>query len=161
MVGFLKGKKELGIHTEMFTDAIIDLIESGVVTGGRKTLDNGKVVASFCMGTKKLYDYIDNNPVFSFQPTEYVNDPFIIAQQHKQIAINVALEIDLTGQVCADSLGSKFYSGIGGQVDFNRGAARSPGGKAIIALMSTARDGEVSRIVSQLSPAAGEKGKNR
>ncbi len=155
VIEFLKDKKELGIHTEMFTDAIVDLVESGAVTGNRKTLDRGKVVASFCMGTRRLYDYIDDNPAFSFHPTEYVNDPFIIAQQYKQVAINVALEIDLTGQVCADSLGTQFYSGIGGQVDFNRGAARSTGGKAIIAMPSTAMDGKVSRIVTRLSPGAG------
>ena len=152
---FLKDKRDLGIHTEMFTDAIIDMIESGVITGARKSLDRGKVVASFCMGTRRLYDYIDSNPVFSFHPTEYVNDPYIIGRQHKQVAINVALEIDLTGQVCADSLGTNFYSGIGGQVDFNRGAARSRDGRAIIALPSTARDGTVSRIVTRLSPGAG------
>ena len=151
----LKDKKDLGVHTEMFTDAIIDMVESGVVNGRMKTLDRGKVVASFAVGTRKLYDYIDNNPVFSLNPTEYVNDPFIIAQQRKMVAINVALEVDLTGQVCADSLGTKFFSGIGGQVDFNRGAALSQGGKAIIALPSTARNGEVSRIVCQLSPGAG------
>jgi len=155
VVPFLKDKKDLGIHTEMITDAVIDLVESGVVNGRRKTIDNAKIVASFCMGTKKLYDYIDNNPAFAFHPTEYVNDPYIISQQHKQVAINVALEVDLTGQVCADSLGSRFYSGIGGQVDFNRGAARSLGGKAIIALTSTAKDESVSRIVAQLSPGAG------
>ena len=152
---FLKDKKDLGIHTEMFTDAIVDMMESGTITGARKTMDRGKVVASFCMGTKKVYDYIDNNPSFSFQPTEYVNDPYIISKQHKQVAINVALEVDLTGQVCADSLGTRFYSGIGGQVDFNRGAARCPGGRPIIALPSTAKDGKVSRIVSSLSPGAG------
>ena len=155
VVEFLKGKKELGIHTEMFTDAIIDLVESGTVTGARKTLDRRKIVASFCMGTRKVYEYIDGNPVFSFRPTEYVNDPHVISQQHKQVAINVALEVDLTGQVCADSLGTRFYSGIGGQVDFNRGAARSHGGKAIIALPSTAKDGAISRIVSRLSDGAG------
>ena len=152
---FLQDKKDLGIHTEMFTDAIIDLIESGVITGAHKTIDRGKVVASFCVGTRKLYDYIDDNPMFAFHPTEYVNDPYVISRQHKQVAINNALEIDLTGQVCADSIGTQFYSGIGGQVDFNRGAARSPGGKAIIALPSTAKDGRVSRIVSRLSPGAG------
>lgn len=152
---FLKSKHDLGIHTEMFTDTIIDLIESGVITGNKKTLDRGKVVASFCMGTQKLYDYVNNNPAFAFHPTEYVNDPYVISRQHKQISINVALEVDLTGQVCADSLGSQFYSGIGGQVDFNRGAARSLGGKAIIALPSTARKSTISRIVSRLSPGAG------
>jgi acyl-CoA hydrolase/GNAT superfamily N-acetyltransferase len=152
---FLKEKKDLGIHTEMFTDAMVDLIESGAVTGARKTVDRGKIVASFCLGTKRLYDYIDGNPLFSFHPTEYVNDPFLISRQHKMAAINVALEIDLTGQVCADSIGTKFISGIGGQVDFNRGAARSIGGKAIIALPSTAKSGKISRIVARLTPGAG------
>ncbi len=155
VVPFLKDRKDLGIHTEMFTDSIIELIECGAVTGARKTLDRGKVVASFCMGTRRLYDYIDNNPIFSFRPTEYVNDPYLISRQYRQVAINVALEVDLTGQVCADSLGHSFYSGIGGQVDFNRGAARSPGGKAIIALPSTAKNGTVSRIVTRLTPGAG------
>jgi len=155
VIEFLKDKKDLGIHTEMFTDAIIDMIESGVITGSRKAVDRGKIVASFCLGTQKLYDYIDNNDLFSFQPTEYVNDVLVIGQQYKQVAINVALEVDLTGQVCADSLGTRFYSGIGGQVDFNRGAARSRGGKAIIATPSTAKNGTISRIVSNLSPGAG------
>jgi acyl-CoA hydrolase/GNAT superfamily N-acetyltransferase len=152
---FLKNKKDLGIHTEMFTDAIIDMIETGIITGKHKSLDREKIVASFCLGTKKLYDYIDNNPTFSFHPTEYVNDSFIISQQHKMVAINVALEVDLTGQICADSLGTRFYSGIGGQVDFNRGAARSLGGKAIIALPSTAKNGTISRITTSLSEGAG------
>ncbi len=154
-VDFLKEKQNLGVHTEMFTDNIIDLVESGAVTGAKKTLDRGKIVASFCFGTRRLYDYIHNNPLFSFRPTEYVNDPFIIAKQYKMVAINTALEIDLTGQVCADSLGTKFYSGIGGQADFNNGAARSYGGKAIIALPSTTTDGTTSRIVAKLSPGAG------
>ncbi|MFH1676630.1 MAG: GNAT family N-acetyltransferase, partial [bacterium] len=152
---FLKDKKDIGIHTEMFTDNLIDLIESGVITGARKTIDRNKVVASFVMGSRRLYDYIDNNPTFSFHPTEYVNDWYTISQQPKMIAINVALEIDLTGQVCADSLGTKFYSGIGGQVDFNRGASRSPGGKPIIAIPSTAKGDTVSRIVTHLTPGAG------
>lgn len=155
VVEFLKTKRDLGIHTEMFTDSIIELIESGAVTGSRKTLDRGKIVASFCMGTQRLYDYIDNNSLFCFRPTEYVNDPRVISQQNRQVAINVALEVDLTGQVCADSIGGMFYSGIGGQVDFNRGAAMSPGGKAIIALPSTAKNGTISRIVARLSPGAG------
>jgi acyl-CoA hydrolase/N-acetylglutamate synthase-like GNAT family acetyltransferase len=155
LLSFLDKKKDLGIHTEMLTDGIVDLVEKGVITGARKTLDRGKVVASFCLGTRKLYDYIDNNPIFSFHPTEYVNDPFIISQQNRMVAVNVALEVDLTGQVCADSLGAKFFSGVGGQVDFNRGAARSRGGKPIIAMFSTAKNGTVSRIVSQLSPGAG------
>jgi len=152
---FLGDKKDLGIHTEMFTDAIIPLVESGAITGACKSVDRGRIVASFCMGTRRLYDYIDDNETFVFYPTEYVNDPYVIGQQHRQVAINVALEVDLTGQVCADSLGTQFYSGIGGQVDFNRGAARSHGGKAIIALPSTARNGEVSRIVTRLSPGGG------
>jgi RimJ/RimL family protein N-acetyltransferase len=125
------------------------------VTCTRKTINRNKIVASFCMGSRRLYDYIDNNPLFELHPTEYVNDPIVIAQHDKMIAINVGLEIDLTGQVCADSLGHQFYSGVGGQVDFNRGAARSRGGKAIIALPSTARDGTVSRIVSSLTEGAG------
>ncbi|MCX5769728.1 MAG: GNAT family N-acetyltransferase [Candidatus Hydrogenedentes bacterium] len=151
----LKEKKHLGIHTEMFTDALMDLVEKGVIDGSLKSVDKGQIVASFCMGTKKLYDYIDNNPLFAFHPTEYVNDPFVISRQYKMVAVNVALEVDLTGQVCADSLGAKFYSGIGGQVDFNRGAARSEDGKAIIALPSTARNETVSRIVAFLTPGAG------
>ena len=155
LLKYLEGKKDLGIHTEMFTDGLVDLIERGAVTGAKKTLDRGKVVASFCLGTKKLYDYIDDNPVFAFRPTEYVNDPFVISQQQRMVAINMALEVDLTGQVCADSIGSQFFSGVGGQVDFNRGAARAHGGKAIIALPSTAKDGKVSRIVTRLSPGAG------
>lgn len=155
LLGFLKDKKDLGIHSEMISDGIVDLVKSGAVTGHRKTLDKGKVVASFCLGTRKLYDFIDDNPTFAFHPTEYVNDAHVISQQHKMVAINVALEIDLTGQVCADSIGAKFFSGVGGQVDFNRGAAKGRGGKAIIALPSTARGGTVSRITTQLSPGAG------
>jgi len=151
----LTGKKDLGIHTEMITDTIVDLVDSGAVTGARKSVDTGRITASFLVGTKKLYDRVHNNPLFSINPTEYVNDPVVISRQYKMTAINTALEVDLTGQVCADSLGPRFFSGIGGQVDFNRGAARSPGGKAIIALPSTAMDGAVSRIVSQLTPGAG------
>ena len=155
LAALLTQKHNLGIHTEMLTDGIVDLVKSGAVTGLRKKIDAGKIVASFCLGTRKLYNFIDNNPIFAFHPTEYVNDPFIISQQPKMVAINTALEIDLTGQVCADSIGEKFYSGVGGQVDFNRGAGRSPGGRAIIALPSTARDGEVSRIVCHLNEGAG------
>lgn len=152
---FMAHKREIGIHTEMLTDQIIEMVENGVITGTRKTLDRGKVVASFCMGTRKLYDYIDDNPAFAFHPTEYVNDPFVISRQQNMVAINVALEVDLTGQVCADTIGGRFFSGIGGQVDFNRGAARAHGGKAIIALPSTAKQGSISRIVGRLSPGAG------
>ena len=152
---YLKDKTELGVHTEMFSDWIIDLIECGAITCSKKTINRGKVVASFCMGSQRLYDFIDGNPFFEFRPTEYVNDPYVISQHDKMVAINVALEIDLTGQVCSDSLGYRFYSGIGGQVDFIRGAARSRGGKAIIAMPSTARDGTKSRIVAHLTEGAG------
>ncbi len=155
MAEYLSAKKDLGIHTEMFGDWIIDLVESGAVTCGKKTINRGKVVASFCMGSQRLYDFIDNNAFFEFYPTEYVNDPFVISQHEKMVAINVGLEVDLTGQVCADSLGYQFYSGIGGQVDFIRGAARSRGGKAIIALPSTAKNGTISRIVPHLTEGAG------
>jgi len=151
----LKDKKDLGIHTEMFSDWIIGLIECGAITCSKKSLNRGKIVASFCMGSKHLYNYINNNPFFEFYPTEYVNDPYIISQHEKMVGINVGLEIDLTGQVCADSLGYQFYSGIGGQVDFIRGAARSRGGKAIIAMPSTAKNGQVSRIVPHLTEGAG------
>ncbi len=152
---FLKDKRDLGVHTEMFSDWIIDLIECGAITCAKKKLNHGKVVASFCMGSKRLYDYINNNPFFEFYPTEYVNDPQVISRHEKMVGINVGLEVDLTGQVCADSLGYQFYSGIGGQVDFIRGSARSRGGKAIIALPSTARNGQVSRIVLHLTEGAG------
>jgi acyl-CoA hydrolase len=152
---FLTEKKDLGIHTEMFGDWIIDLIDCGAITCEKKSLNRGKIVASFCMGSKRLYDYIDNNPFFEFYPTEYVNDPFNISRHKKMVAINAGLEIDLTGQVCADSIGYQFYSGIGGQVDFIRGAARSREGKAIIAIPSTAKNGEVSRIVAHLTEGAG------
>ena len=152
---FLRDKKDLGIHTEMFSDWIIDLVECGAITCAKKTINRGKVLASFCMGSRRLYDFIDNNPFFEFHPSEYINDPYVISQHEKMIAINVGLEIDLTGQVCSDSLGYKFYSGIGGQVDFVRGAARSRGGKAIIVIPSTAEDGEISRIVPHLTEGAG------
>jgi acyl-CoA hydrolase/GNAT superfamily N-acetyltransferase len=158
-------RKDLGIHTEMLTDRAVDVIEAGVITNARKTLHPGKAVCSFCMGTQRLYDFVDQNPFFEFRPSDYVNDPFVIAQNDRMVAINAALEVDLTGQVCADSLGYLFYSGIGGQVDFIRGAARSKGGKPIIVLPSsykgseaapsTAGDGERSRIVSHLSEGAG------
>lgn len=152
---YLRDKKDLGIHTEMFSDWIIDLVECGAITCAKKTINRGKIVASFAMGSRRLYDFIDGNELFQFYPTEYVNDPFVIAQHEKMVGINVGLEVDLTGQVCADSLGYQFYSGIGGQVDFIRGSARSRGGKAIIALPSTAKDGTVSRIVPHLAEGAG------
>ena len=149
----LRDRKDLGIHSEMVSDGVIPLIESGVVNGEKKTLHTGKVVAGFVLGTHRLANFIHDNPIFEFHPTSYVNDPFIIAQNDNMIAINSALQIDLTGQVCADSLGTTLYSGIGGQVDFVRGAARSKGGKPIIAVPSTAKDGTVSRISSLLSGA--------
>ncbi|MFH1733032.1 MAG: GNAT family N-acetyltransferase [Planctomycetota bacterium] len=152
---FLKGKKDLGIHTEMFGDWIIGLIDSGAITCSKKSINRGKIVASFAMGSRRLYDYIDNNPLFEFHPTEYVNDPFVISQHEKMVGINMGVEVDLTGQVCSDSLGYKFYSGFGGQVDFIRGAARSRGGKGIIAMPSTAKNGTVSRIVPHLTEGAG------
>jgi acyl-CoA hydrolase/GNAT superfamily N-acetyltransferase len=155
LMGLLTHKRNLGIHTEMLTDGIVDLVQAGAVTGERKKLDHGKIVASFCLGTRKLYDFIDNNPLFAFHPTEYVNNPFIISQQPKMVAINSALEVDLTGQVCADSIGEKFYSGVGGQSDFNQGAGKATGGRAIIALPSTAQDGKVSRITTHLTDGAG------
>jgi len=148
-------KKDLGVHTEMFSDWIIDLVESGAITCAKKSFDHGKIVASFCMGSQRLYDYINDNPFFEFHPTEYVNDVNIIGKQEKMVGINVGLEIDLTGQVCADSLGYQFYGGIGGQVDFIRGCARSRGGKAIIAMPSTAKEGQASSIVSHLTEGAG------
>jgi acyl-CoA hydrolase/GNAT superfamily N-acetyltransferase len=151
----LMDKKDLGVHTEMFTDGLIDLIEAGVVNNSRKTFHPGKVMASFCMGTRRLYDYVDGNPMFEFHPTDYNSSPVNIARNYKMVAINTALEVDITGQVCADSLGHRIYSGIGGQADFIRGAALAPDGKPIIALPSTAQNGTVSRIVAELSPGAG------
>ncbi len=152
---YLMDKKDLGVHTEMFSDGLIDLIEAGVVNNSRKTFHPGKVLAAFCIGTRRLYDYIDSNPMFEFHPTDYNSSPFNIARNHKMVAINTAIEVDITGQVCADSLGHRIFSGIGGQPDFIRGASQSPGGKPIIALTSTARNGAVSRITAELRPGAG------
>jgi acyl-CoA hydrolase/GNAT superfamily N-acetyltransferase len=152
---YLKNKKDLGVHTETFTDGLIDLIESGVVTCRKKSLHPGKVVTAFCMGTRRLYEYVNNNPLFEFRPCQYVNDPYIIAQNDKMVSINSALTVDITGQVCSDSLGFEFYSGIGGQVDFVRGSAMSRRGKSIMVLPSTTEDGKSSRIVPYLSPGSG------
>jgi len=152
---YLANKKDLGIHTETFTDGLINLIESGVVTCRKKSLHPGKIVAAFCMGTRHLYDYVHNNPLFEFRPCQYVNDPFVIAQNERMVSINSALTVDLTGQVCSDSLGFQFYSGIGGQVDFVRGSAMSKRGKSIMVLPSTTEDGKVSRIVPYPSPGSG------
>lgn len=152
---YLIHKKDLGVHTETFTDGLIDLIESGVVTCRKKTLHPGKVVAAFCMGTRRLYDYVHNNPLFEFRSCRYVNDPYVIAQNDRMVSINSALTVDLTGQVCSDSLGFEFYSGIGGQVDFVRGSAMSRRGKSIMVLPSTTEDGAISRIVPYPSAGSG------
>ncbi len=151
----LEKKKDLGVHTELVSDWIVDLMRSGVVTNARKSLDAGKVVTSCCLGSRRLYDFVDDNRAFEFHPCDYTNNPSVISQQDNMVAINSALEIDLTGQVCSDSLGQVFYSGLGGQVDFIRGAARSKGGKPIIAFPSTAAGGVMSRIVPSLSKGAG------
>jgi len=151
----LTDRRDLGIHTEMFSDGMVDLFEAGVVTNEAKTLHRGKVIASFVLGSKKTFVFLDNNPLIEFHPSDYVNDPSVIAQNDKMVAINSAIAVDVTGQVCADSLGKLIYSGFGGQLDFIRGAARSRGGKPIIALPSTARDGTVSRIVDVLLEGSG------
>jgi 4-hydroxybutyrate CoA-transferase len=158
VLNFLGHKRDLGIHTELFSDGVMELVQSGVITNEQKSLHTGKIIAGFILGTKKLYDFVDDNPIVELHPSEYVNDPFVIAQNRKMVSINSAIEVDLTGQVNADSIGSKFYSGVGGQLDFVYGASRSDGGKPIIALPSTAtlRDGtRLSRIVSMLKPGAG------
>ena len=151
---YLKDKRNLGIHTEMFSDGVVELVESGVINGEEKTLHTGKVVSSIVMGSQHVYDFIHENPFMEFHPTDYVNDPYIIAQNNKMVAINSSIEIDLTGQVCSDSMGRTNFSGIGGQVDFMRGASRSIGGKPIIAMPSTAKKGTQSRIVLDLKPGA-------
>lgn len=155
VLGFLHDKHDLGVHSELFSDGVIDLIERGIINGKRKTLLPGKVVAGFALGTRRLYKFMNDNPIIEMRPSHFTNDPFRIASNYRMVSINSALQIDLTGQVCADSVGTKFYSGVGGQADFTRGAARSEGGKPIIALPSTARNGQISRIVSTLSEGAG------
>ena len=152
---FLKEKKNLGIHTEMFSDGLVDLIELGVVNGEKKTFLPNKVVASFIIGTKKLFDFVDNNPIIEFRPSKFVNDPFNISKNDNMISINSAIQVDITGQVCADSFGNKIYSGFGGQLDFIRGAMRSIGGKPVIAFTSTAKNDTISKIVPQLTPGSG------
>jgi 4-hydroxybutyrate CoA-transferase len=151
----LGDKHDLGIHTEMCPDGVVDLMEAGIINGARKSLHRGKAVAAFVLGTQKVIDYIHENPSFEFRSISYTNDPFVVAQNERMVAINSALQIDLTGQVCADSLGTRPYSGFGGQIDFIRGAARSRGGVPIIALLSTACRSAVSRIVPVLEPGAG------
>jgi acyl-CoA hydrolase len=151
----LTDKRDLGIHTEMCSDGVIDLIEAGVLTGERKSLHRGKAVVSFVLGSQRLFDFVDQNPSFEFRSISYTNDPFVVAQNDRMVAINSALQVDMTGQVCADSLGVKPFSGFGGQIDFIRGAARSKGGVPIIALPATACGGRVSRIATVLEPGAG------
>jgi len=154
----LHAKKDLGVHSEVFSDGIVDLVEEGVVTCKKKTIHKDKIICSFVMGSKKLYNFVDDNPMVEFHPSDYTNDPYIISQNKRQVAINAALSVDLTGQVNSDSIGHKFFSGIGGQVDFVRGAARAKYGKPIMVIPSTAtlKDGTVvSRIVPYLQPGSG------
>lgn len=150
----LGNHKNLGIHTEMFADGVLQLVEKGVINGANKKIDKGQMVSTFLMGSQKVYDFIDNNPMVKMMDVGYTNDPFIICQNDKVTAINSALQVDLTGQVCADSLGTKFYSGVGGQVDFVYGASRSKGGKSIIAMPSVTNKG-VSKISNVLTSGAG------
>jgi len=149
------GKRDLGVHTEMFSDGLLDLIEAGVVTGRAKTLHPGKIVTTFLTGSQRLYDWVDDNPMLEMHPVDYTNDTSVIRRNARMTAINSAIQVDLTGQVCADSIGTRIYSGVGGQMDFMRGAALSVGGKAIIALPSTAKSGSLSRIVATLAVGAG------
>jgi acyl-CoA hydrolase len=151
----LGDKHELGVHTEMFSDGLIPLLEGGVVTNREKRVHPGRTVASFVSGSERLFDFVDDNQLVELHPCDRTNDTAVIRKNPKVCAINAALEIDLTGQVCADSMGHKIFSGIGGQMDFIRGAALSPGGKPIIALPSTAAGGQISRIVTALKPGAG------
>jgi acetyl-CoA hydrolase len=147
----LRGKSNLGLHTEMFSDGVIELMDSGVITNDAKTVFPGKAAVSFFMGSQRIYDFVDNNPVIELQPSDVINDPFIISQNYRMTAINSALEVDLTGQVAADSVGDTLYSGFGGQLDFIRGASRAKEGRAIIALPSTAKGNSISRIVPRLT----------
>jgi 4-hydroxybutyrate CoA-transferase len=151
----MAGKKDLGIHTEMVSDGIVDAMQQGLMTGARKTLHPNKAVATFFFGTKKVYEFAHDNPAFEIHPVDYTNHPAVVARNAKMVAINSAIEVDLTGQVCSDSIGTRIYSGFGGQVDFIRGAAQSRAGKPIIALPATTRDGRASKIVPYLKPGAG------
>jgi acetyl-CoA hydrolase len=158
VLNFLDNKKDLGIHSEMFSDGVVRLVEQGVINNARKTLHPGKIVAGFVLGTHSLYDWVHDNPLCEFHRQEYVNDPFVIAQNERMVAINSAIEVDLTGQVCADSIGPKFFSGVGGQLDFIYGASRSKGGVPIIAMPASniMKDGTVvSKIVPMLKQGAG------
>jgi 4-hydroxybutyrate CoA-transferase len=151
----LSGHRDLGIHTEMFTDPVVDLVEAGVVTGARKERNRGKIVSAFVMGTQRLYDFVNDNPMVEMRSVDFTNDTQVIRSFSTMTAINSAIEVDLTGQVVADSIGARIYSGVGGQMDFVRGAALAPDGRAIIALPSTAAGGAVSRISAALTPGAG------
>jgi acyl-CoA hydrolase len=151
----MAGKRDLGVHTEMVSDEIVKAIHQGIITGKRKTLHPNKVIATFMFGSREVYTFAHDNPVFELHPVDYTNHPAVIAKNDKMVAINSAIEVDLTGQVCSDSIGARIYSGFGGQVDFIRGAAQSKGGKPIIALPATAKEGSLSRIVPFLSPGAG------
>jgi 4-hydroxybutyrate CoA-transferase len=151
---FLTEKKDLGIHTEMFSDGVVALAKAGVITNRRKTIHTGKFTATFLMGTRKLYDFVHDNPDVEMFPVDYVNNPYVIGQYENIVAINSALQVDLTGQVNAEAIGFMQYSAAGGQIDFERGASRSPGGKSIIALPSTAAGGKISRICRQLDEGA-------
>jgi 4-hydroxybutyrate CoA-transferase len=150
----LEEKKDLGIHTEMFADGVVELVRKGVINGARKNLHTGKMVANFLMGTRKLYDFVHNNPMVEMRPVDYTNDPYIIGQNDNVVSINSCLQLDLLGQVASDTIGPLQFSGVGGQVDFVRGAARSKGGKSILAFPSTAGGGRYSRIVPILDPGA-------
>jgi acyl-CoA hydrolase len=151
----LMDHRDLGIHSEMVSDNVVPLIEAGIINGEAKNFKPRKIIVGFMLGTKKLFDFVHDNPIFEFHPTAYTNDPFMISRNDNMVAINSALQVDMTGQVCSDSVGTKFYSGFGGQVDYIRGAARSKGGKPIIALPSTAKNDTISRIVPTLIPGAG------
>lgn len=155
VLSFLTDKHDLGIHTEMFSDGVVKLVEAGVINCRKKTLHPDKMVATFLMGTKDFYTWVNQNPMVEMYPEEYVNDPYVIAKNNKMVSINSALQVDLLGQVAADMLGARQFSGVGGQVDFIRGATRSPGGKSIIALPSTAAKGKISRIVPALDIGTG------
>jgi 4-hydroxybutyrate CoA-transferase len=155
VLGALTNRRDLGIHTEMFSDGMVGLFEAGVVTNEAKTLHRGKIIASFVLGSRKTFDFLDNNPLIEFHPSDYVNDPMVIAQNDRMVAINSAIAVDITGQVCADSIGKSIYSGFGGQVDFIRGAGRSKGGRPIIAMPATAKEGRLSRIVDTLVEGSG------
>jgi acyl-CoA hydrolase len=151
----LKDRRDLGIHTEMISDGVMEAIDAGSITGAKKTFHPNKVILTFILGSRRLYEFVDNNPVIEAHPTDYTNDPFNVSRNDNMVAINSAMEVDITGQVCSDSIGTYIYSGFGGQVDFIRGAAHSKGGKPIIALPSMAKDGEISRIVPYLQKGSG------